>query len=724
MSFRFPAVDRLEHRALFAFPVATGSLPFIPGALVANPHSEDVYLTDTTNNRVLSFDTDKGEFSAVASLVAVPGPMTTSRNGDKLFVAVGGTGRVDVFALPSLAPVTSYSFPSPVISLTTARFDTLFVGQLTGTEYSLTIANQDSGKVSGYLKGPIVDARRNANYFGIRVLTVNASGSHLYVAASIDNSSGDSLAYELNITSPSVPSFASPLPLDYSPIQSSNGNGWGDQIALEDSDQYFSMRYHALLQLSLNRNPDQSFQSPQDLGFVSDAIAAADGDPYLFIFTSNQAMIKNRTTGETQSVSLSTSNVDAVATPGGHAVCIYSDSTDFILLGTSAAGPNLSLDLNGPTPTATPFRASIAVLSSQPLLEGDTDYILTLQYQANFPFDLSSFGNGDLSLTSIRPDVYATSQLVSVSPNADATQVDVTYAFPPPHDSTGALAPVYTRALANEYELSLNPNQVTYLDAAQQPTPLLPGLINYSRLTVSPSSTSGPDLVADVQALATPLIPGKKTRLPVVISNLGDQPLRKSKTSIQLFYSSDRYLSSDDRLLQTTLISLSLKSRYYHIFNVNALLPLDIDGTLGHLIAVVDPANTIAESVETNNSSFSFENLSFDHAYADFAASLSLRKDRGTTLLQTNVRNVGNQPTAAASLLSLTTVDPDSKKALGVPTTFLIRLDDEGSAHPNVFSLTAPSLPEPYQVRLELLPQDDFIDATGKNNLAYSPTIK
>ena len=96
---------------------------FQPGNMVADPGRDEVYLIDITDQKLLAINTDTGQTVGQALFAGSPtisppvdtgtlecGQMAVSVDDSLLYVALSKAQEIEVFSLPSLTPVATYSF--------------------------------------------------------------------------------------------------------------------------------------------------------------------------------------------------------------------------------------------------------------------------------------------------------------------------------------------------------------------------------------------------------------------------------------------------------------------------------------------------------------------------------------------------------------------------------------------------------------------------------------
>lgn len=117
------ADEYLEHRITVFKPETAHAVEvsYELGEIMADPSRNLVYAVDTTNARILAFNTETNTFSAVAPLAGAPGPgfMAVSADRSKLYVALNGAMKIQSFHLPELsqADIVDVNFPIHSIML-------------------------------------------------------------------------------------------------------------------------------------------------------------------------------------------------------------------------------------------------------------------------------------------------------------------------------------------------------------------------------------------------------------------------------------------------------------------------------------------------------------------------------------------------------------------------------------------------------------------------------
>jgi VCBS repeat-containing protein len=121
-------------------PQAQQQLSFRAGNMVADPSRDLVYLINVSGLQVLAINTDTGQLVEQANLAGSPnvsppistntlecGQMAVSVDGTRLYVALSDAREIQVFSLPSLAPLAAYSYAFSPASLACGAGNMLYV---------------------------------------------------------------------------------------------------------------------------------------------------------------------------------------------------------------------------------------------------------------------------------------------------------------------------------------------------------------------------------------------------------------------------------------------------------------------------------------------------------------------------------------------------------------------------------------------------------------------
>lgn len=186
--------------------------------------------------------------------------------------------------------------------------------------------------------------------------------------------------------------------------------------------------------------------------------------------------------------------------------------------------------------------------------------------------------------------------------------------------------------------------------------PRISALVNQSTAGGNPNPGTGPDLTAEITGKApTAVIAGTtKGRFAVrIINSSTDTALDRAPVTVRLFASADATASADDAAIATVTKNLRLRPGKAAKFNVGFTYPtISTDGAY-NIIAVVDPAGTVAEANESNNAAAFAAPVTIAAPFVDltpaFAATVpaTLPAGRNATFTLT-ITNAGNVPARGA----------------------------------------------------------------------------
>ncbi len=180
---------------------------FACGAIKADPSRNLVYVIDQTNARVVAIDTGLGQVSAATALDTTPAPtpspagvanqigqMAVSLDGTLLYVALTTQQEIQVFSLPTLAPLATLPVNFNPVSLATGVSGRLFASSTDGWG-NLREVNPNSGAtVTTFNKGS------NQSFYEDALLRTNVAGTLLYAAETGLSGSSETI-YQYNIGS-------------------------------------------------------------------------------------------------------------------------------------------------------------------------------------------------------------------------------------------------------------------------------------------------------------------------------------------------------------------------------------------------------------------------------------------------------------------------------------------------------------------------------------------
>lgn len=156
---------------------STASFQF--GEILADRTRNFVYLLDKRNLRLLAFDTNSGHIvtsvplagpRTVSGVVAGLGRMAQSIDGSLLYVALKKAKMIQVFALPELTPVATWSFDFEPVDLAAGAAGRLYATSTSATRKLIQI-DAANGTVLG---------QSGANFGANALLRANAAGTRIF----------------------------------------------------------------------------------------------------------------------------------------------------------------------------------------------------------------------------------------------------------------------------------------------------------------------------------------------------------------------------------------------------------------------------------------------------------------------------------------------------------------------------------------------------------------
>jgi VCBS repeat-containing protein len=214
---------------------------FAPGAMLADPTRDIVYIIDKTNLKLLAINTDTGQTVAVANLAAAPSPtsftdvfdggqMAVSSDGTRLYVALTDAKEIQVFSLPNLTPLATYSYSFDPVNLAYGANDLLYVSS---TDYWGDIRQINA--LTGAVLGQFQKTPTGYNpYYQEALLRTTPDGKHLYVTETgLMTTGGPNYVYEYDISGTGLPTLLAQIPYQQTYV--------GDFAVDEGQQQIFTM---------------------------------------------------------------------------------------------------------------------------------------------------------------------------------------------------------------------------------------------------------------------------------------------------------------------------------------------------------------------------------------------------------------------------------------------------------------------------------------------------
>lgn len=171
------------------------TLTFNTGASIARSDTNLIHLVDTTNDRLLTFDTESGAFISSIRLegkLASSGLMCISLDGQLLYVPLTTTNKLQVISLATLTTQDLVPLTNSPASLATGSDGALYAianGQLTKFN---PLTGQNLGVTINYYYSPMIKA--------------NASGTRLYIM-DLGLSGGGSMIDEYAVVPAGLPTY-------------------------------------------------------------------------------------------------------------------------------------------------------------------------------------------------------------------------------------------------------------------------------------------------------------------------------------------------------------------------------------------------------------------------------------------------------------------------------------------------------------------------------------
>jgi PKD repeat protein len=183
--------EHLESRKLLALTQSLINVDFEVGAMAADARRDIAYVVDNTNAAVLAFDTARRLIVNQAQLSGAGASMAVTPQGDRLYVAIPGAFRIDVFSLPDLTRTAS--IPAPI---TAYQIATDNQGRLYST-FGNSLYQLDA------TSGAVLATAPTANSYS-PLLRTNTEGTRLYTRET-SLSGAEGALEEFDIGGPSAP---------------------------------------------------------------------------------------------------------------------------------------------------------------------------------------------------------------------------------------------------------------------------------------------------------------------------------------------------------------------------------------------------------------------------------------------------------------------------------------------------------------------------------------
>jgi hypothetical protein len=237
---------------------------FTPGSLLADPHRDVVYLIDKGNLKVLAINTDTGQTVAQANLAGSPnnsdpgesaqlasGEMAVSLDGTRLYVALSDAQEIQVFSLPDLAPLATYSYSFHPVSLAYGANDRLYA---TSTDYWGPIRQIDA--LTGVVLGQFQQGANYSPYYKDSLLRASPDGNTLYATERyLQTYGGPNYVFQYDISGTGLPAPATRIPyeqlnsLDFAvdqqhqQVYTMNGGDYAVQVTSTVTDDNYSWSF-------------------------------------------------------------------------------------------------------------------------------------------------------------------------------------------------------------------------------------------------------------------------------------------------------------------------------------------------------------------------------------------------------------------------------------------------------------------------------------------------
>ena len=201
--------------------VTENRINFTPGEMVADPARDVVYLIDQSDLKLLAINTDTGQTIAQASLAGTPhisppedtnstasGQLAVSLDGTRLYVALSDAKMIQVFSLPSLTPLATYSYSFNPVSLACGVNNMLYVSTHTAWDNLYQVNGLTGAIVNTFNKGG-----SNGTYYYDTLLRASPDGKHLYASETyLWTTGGPAYVYEYDISGAGQPTLIGKIP--------------------------------------------------------------------------------------------------------------------------------------------------------------------------------------------------------------------------------------------------------------------------------------------------------------------------------------------------------------------------------------------------------------------------------------------------------------------------------------------------------------------------------
>ena len=184
-------VERLEDRLLWSSvpgpsqPFASEQVPFTIGGMVADPVRNDAYVVDDTDHRVLAIDTELGRTVNWAAISAGASDVAVDAGGNHLYVAENQAKQIEIFALPDLTPLATFTLPFSPGSIASGVGDRLYVGGAANSSDQLSQIDANTGAVlstfgDGFDYAPELRSSSDRKTVYVRNRGLSGAGGTLY----------------------------------------------------------------------------------------------------------------------------------------------------------------------------------------------------------------------------------------------------------------------------------------------------------------------------------------------------------------------------------------------------------------------------------------------------------------------------------------------------------------------------------------------------------------
>lgn len=258
------------------------------------------------------------------------------------------------------------------------------------------------------------------------------------------------------------------------------------------------------------------------------------------------------------------------------------------------------------------------------------------------------------------------------------------------------------------------------------------GITGNNAFAVNVGLANGPDLVPTVLGkLPAAVIGGnKKGKISVKVANTGQTVLTKKPVTVTLFLSDDQAIGGDTQVSQQTK-TLSLKVGKSKTLKFKFTYPLTIGNGNFFVLAQVDPANTVAESNERNNSASSATAVAVTQPFIDLQPTNATNPAGtlhagGNATVNVTIKNNGNvaiKKAVAVSVAASTDQTPDpTDRVLATPTR-TIKLNPGKSTTLKVpFTFPSDLAAGSYFVTAQVDPTNAIVETDDLNNTFVGAT--